>query len=68
LGPHGVALEQRMFVVPGLYMVRHLDYFEGAHEGSLSAEGADRVRVHIPKSDLHQEIDLVYSLRRLVYF
>jgi len=26
VGPHGVGLEQRMFIVPGLYAVRHLDY------------------------------------------
>jgi len=68
LGSHGVALEQRMFVFPGLYVVRHLDYFEGASEGSLSAGGADKVKVHIPKSDSHQEIDQVYSLKRRVYF
>jgi hypothetical protein len=68
LGPHGVALEQRMFVVPGLYVVRHLDYFDGVYEGSLSTEGADKVKVHIPKSDLHQEIDRVYLLKRRVYF
>jgi len=30
VGPHGVGLEQRMFIVPGLYIVKHLDYFEGA--------------------------------------
>jgi len=68
VGPHGVGLEQRMFIVPGLYVVKHLDYFEGAHEGSLSAEGADKVRLHIPKSNLHQEVDQVYSLKRRVYF
>jgi hypothetical protein len=68
VGPHGVGLEQRMFVVPGLYLVKHLDYFEGAHEGSLSFEGTDKVRVHIPKSDLHQEVDKVYALERRVYF
>ena len=30
--------------VPGLYLVRRLAYFEGVHEGSLSAEGKDKVR------------------------
>ena len=51
LGPHGVGLEQRMFVVPGLYLVKPLDYFEGAHEGSLAFEGTDKVRVYIPKHE-----------------
>ncbi len=68
VGPHGVGLEQRMFIVPGLYMVKQLDYFEGAYEGSLSAEGADKVRLHIPKSTSHQEVDSVYSLKHRVYF
>ena len=68
VGPHGVGLEHRMFIVRGLYLMKQLDYFEGAHEGSLAAEGADKVRVHIPKSDMHQEVDRVYSLKRRVYF
>src|SRR4051794_24715875 len=62
LGPHGVILEQRMFIAPGLYVMKYLDYFEGAHEGSLSAEGDDKVRLHIPGSNLHQEVDRAYSL------
>jgi hypothetical protein len=53
LGPHGVGLEQRMFVVPGIYLVRYLDYFEGASKGSLSEEGADIIRLHIRKSNDH---------------
>jgi hypothetical protein len=68
VGPHGVGLEQRMFIVPGLYTVRYLDYFEGAHEGSISAEGADKVRVHIPKSNSYEEVNNVYSPKRRVYF
>jgi len=68
LGPHGVALEQRISVVPGLYFVKTLDYFEGANQGSLSAEGADIVRLHIPKSSEHEEINKVYSLKRNVYW
>lgn len=51
LGPHGLGLEQRMLIVPGFYLMRGLDYFEGASEGSLSADGANRVRLHIPKMD-----------------
>jgi hypothetical protein len=38
-----------MFIFPGIYMVKHLDYFEGAFGGSLSAEAADKVRLHIPR-------------------
>lgn len=68
VGPHGVGLEQRMFVVPGLYMWKQLDYFEGASEGSLSAMRADKIRLHIPNSVSHQEVDEVYSLKRRVYF
>ena len=68
VGPHGVALEQRMSIVPGLYVVKQLDYFEGAHEGTLSAEETDKVRVHIPKTDVHQQVDQVYLLKRRVYF
>ena len=57
-----------MFIVPGVYVVRHLDYFEGVHEASLAAEDGDKVRVHIPKSDMQQEVDRVYSLKPRVYF
>jgi hypothetical protein len=68
LGPHGVAVEQRMSIVPGLYMVKLLDYFESASHGSLSAEGADIIRLHIPKSNEHEEVNRVYQLKRRVYW
>jgi len=68
VGPHGVGLEQRMFIVPGLYLVKHLDYFEGAYEGSLTVEGVDKIRLYIPKTTFHQEINRVYLLKRRVYF
>lgn len=68
IGPHGVDLEQRMFILPGLYVVKHIDYFDGAHEGSLSMAGPDQIKVHIPKSYSRQEIDKVYSLKQRVYF
>ena len=68
VGPHGVVLEQRMSILPGLYVVKPLDYFEGASKGSLSAEGADIVRLHIPKSNEHEEVNKVYSLKRKVYW
>jgi hypothetical protein len=68
LGPRGVLLEQRMPIVPGLYVVKPLDYFEGVSHGSLSAEGTDSVRLHIPKSNEHEEENKVYSLKRRVYW
>jgi hypothetical protein len=68
IGPHGVGLEQRMFVVPGLYLVRYLDYFDEAHEGTLAFEGIDQVRVYIPKDESHREVNRVYALKRRLYF
>ena len=57
-----------MFIVPGLYVVKPLDFFENAHEGSLSADGAGKVKLHIPQNAGHQEVEKVYSLKRRVYF
>lgn len=68
VGPHGLVVEQRMFVIPGLYLMKRVDYFEGAQEGGLSQEGAGRVRLHIPRSTSHQDVDKVYSLKPRVYF
>jgi hypothetical protein len=68
LGPHGVLLEQRMPIEPGLYLVKPLDYFEGASHGSLSAEGGDIIRLSIPKSNDHEEVNKVYSLKRRVVY
>lgn len=68
VGPHGVGLEQRMFILPGLYLVRYVDYFEGAQQGSLALEGGNRVRVHIPKSAMNAEVNRVYPLKPRVYF
>lgn len=68
LGPHGVALEQRMFIAPGLYVVNYLDYFPEAHEGNLAITGANKITVHIPATSRHQSTDQVYSLKPWVYF
>lgn len=68
VGPHGVSFQQRMFIAPGLYLVKHLDYVEGVHEGSLSGEGPDKVRLHIPRGVWQQQIDRVYLLKPWVYF
>ena len=68
LGAHGVRLEQRRIIVPGLYAFRTLDYFDGASEGSLSAAGPDRIELHIPSRRGHQGVDRVYSLKPWLYF
>ncbi len=68
LGPHGVLLEQRMPIVPGVYVRKPLDYFEGASHGSLSSEGTDSLRLHIPASNQNEEVNKVYSLKRRVYW
>ncbi len=68
VGPHGVSLEQRMVIAPGLYMVKTLDYFAGANEGSISVEGTDRIEVHISRSGSDQELERVYSLKHRVFF
>lgn len=68
LGPHGVGLEQRMSIAPGLYVVRQVDYFEGVSEGRLSSEGPNQVRLRIPGSYGRREVDKVYTLKQRVYF
>lgn len=71
VGPHGVGLEQRRSILPGLYAVRFLDYFEGATEGSLSFAGPNRVSLYIPIAGYNRDqrnIQRVYSLRRWLYF
>ncbi|HTW79448.1 MAG TPA: hypothetical protein VME23_07910 [Terracidiphilus sp.] len=68
LGPHGVGLEQRVFIAPGLYVVKFLDYFDGEHEGSLEAVGDHKIMVHIPTISGHDKVDRVYSLKPWVYF
>jgi hypothetical protein len=70
VGVHGLNLEQRRLIVPGLYMVRSVDFFNSAREGTLSVEGPYRVRVHATgnyDSDDYQ-IDKVYDLKPWVYF
>lgn len=69
LGPHGLSLEQRISIVPGLYLVKHLDWFEGAYEGSLSSEPGEKVRVHITSvMNGYQRVDRVYALKPRGYF
>lgn len=71
IGPHGVGLEQRRSILPGLYLVKSLDYFEGASEGNLSWTGADRVSLYIPIAGYYQNqrnIRREYSLKPWLYF
>ena len=69
VGRHGLGLEQRMFILPGIYTVKYVDYFEGAYQGSMSVEATNRVRLHIDaRENWNPEIDKVYVLKPWVYF
>jgi hypothetical protein len=69
VGVHGFNLEQRRLIVPGLYIVKSVDFFEWAREGSLSTEGPYRVRVHAKGGyNKDYEVDKVYLLKPWVYF
>jgi hypothetical protein len=71
IGPHGVTLEQRRSILPGVYAVKYLDYFEGASEGTLSAVGPDSVSLYIPIAGYNRDqksIQRVYSLKSWLYF
>lgn len=45
VGVHGLNLEQRRLIVPGLYMVKSVDFLDSAREGTPSVEGLYTVRV-----------------------
>ena len=71
VGPHGVSLEQRRSILPGIYLVKSLDYFEGASEGTLSWVGTNRVSLNIPIAGYYQtqkNIHREYSLKSWLYF
>jgi len=72
LGPHGLWVEQRIVVAPGLYFIKDLAFLDRALEGSLSAEASGKVRVHVSKgmpfSRWEHGGDVVYSLKPYVYF
>lgn len=70
VGVHGFSLEQRRLIVSGLYVVRSVDFFDSAHEGTLTVEGPFRVRVHA-KGNYYSndyEVERVYTLKPWVYF
>jgi len=70
VGVHGLNLEQRRLIVPGLYMVKSVDFFDSAREGTLFVEGPYRVRVHAKGNyySNNPEVDKVYSLKPWVCF
>ena len=71
VGPHGVSLEQRRTILPGIYAVRDLDYFEGASEGNISFVGPDRVSLYLPIAGYNKDqkdVRRTYSLKPWLYF
>lgn len=70
LGVHGLNLEQRRLIVPGLYIAKSVDFFDSAREGILSVEGPYTVRVHAKGSydSNDYEVDKIYHLKPWVYF
>jgi len=67
----GVALkvEQRMLFLPGLYVIRTIDYIDGAYEGRITVAGASAIQLHIPKGpSWSSDTDRTYGLKRHVYF
>jgi hypothetical protein len=71
VGPHGVSLEQRRSILPGIYVVKSLDYFEGATAGTISFVSPDRVSLYIPISGYDRDetnVQRVYSLKPWLYF
>lgn len=71
LGPNGLSVQQRMAVVPGLYLVKYVDFLDDAYGGSLSAQPPDKVRVHISDairwSRWEHGGEKVYSLKPNIY-
>jgi len=70
VGIHGMNLEQRRIIFPGLYIVRSVDFFDSARDGTLILEGPNSVRVRA-KGNYYSndyEVDKVYSLKPWVYF
>jgi hypothetical protein len=70
VGVHGLNLEQRRLIVPGLFVVRSVDFFDDAREGTLFVEGPYRVRVHARGNYYNNdyEVDRDYTLKPWVYF
>lgn len=61
-------VQQRMPLLPGLYVIRSVDILDDTYEGNLTAVAPDRIRLQVEGSSWHQQIDRVYQLKRHVYF
>jgi hypothetical protein len=70
VGIHGLNLEQRRLIFPGFYLVKSVDTFDSAWEGTLSVEGPYKVRVHAKGnySSNDYQVDKVYDLKPWIYF
>jgi hypothetical protein len=70
IGVHGLNLEQRRLIVPGLFVVRSVAFFDSAREGTLSVEALYRVRVRAKGNYDSNDyvVDKVYHLKPWVYF
>lgn len=70
VGVFGLNIEQRRLIVPGLYLVKSVDFFDDAGEGTMSVEGPYVINVHV-KGNYYtndHQIDRTYNLKPWVYF
>ena len=64
-----VAVEQRMRLLPGLYVIKNVDYIDRAYEGRITVIEANEIHVQIPKGyGLPAGLERTYTLKRHVYF
>lgn len=70
VGVHGLNLEQHRLIFPSLYLVKSVDFFDSARDGTLSVEGPYTVRVHARGSygSNNAQFDRLYHLKPWVYF
>jgi hypothetical protein len=70
VGVHGFNLEQRRLLFRGLYLVKSVDFFDEAREGSISVEAPFTIRAHV-RGNYHSDdyqTDRTYHLKPWVYF
>lgn len=66
-----VEVEQRLQLLPGLYLRRTIDSFYGANSGNLTLAGSGAIRLQLPDDHAvgrYKDIDQIYPLNRHVYF
>lgn len=70
VGVHGIYLEQRRRIFPGLLLVKSIDFFDLARRATLFLDGPYRVRVHVEGGYYGDAsgTDRNYSLKPWVYF